>query len=214
MNSEVVLSTAFLLGLAHAIEVDHMIAVTAFVSTRPALRNAAGFGLRWGLGHSIAVLVAGGILIATGLRWPVSCDALGEALVGALLVAVGVWVMRGARNLDFRASAHSSDGHDHHEYDHGKRGMTMVGLMHGLAGTSAVVALVPVTMMEPWAVGLAYLLAFGAGTIIAMTAYALLAALAFRRASAASSNWARAISRFAGLGSISVGAWWIWKAVG
>ena len=72
------LATAFLLGLAHAIEVDHMIAVTAFVSTRPTLRTAAGFGLRWGLGHSIAVFVAGGILLATGLRWPAGYDALGR----------------------------------------------------------------------------------------------------------------------------------------
>ena len=181
MNPIVVLGTAFLLGLAHAIEVDHMIAVTAFVSTRPALRSAAGFGLRWGLGHSIAVFVAGGILIATGLRWPEKYDALGEALVGVLLVAVGVWAMLRARKLHLhppeehgdhahlhvhggKAVAHAHDhhehpphapvhppaGHHHHDHDHAheKHGITVVGLMHGLAGTSAVVALVPVTMMD------------------------------------------------------------------
>ena len=92
--------------------------------------------------------------------------------------------------------------------------MTVVGLMHGLAGTSAGVALVPVTMMDRWVVGLGYLLAFGLGTIIAMTAYALVAAAAFRRASATSLRWGRAIGRFAGLGSIAVGLWWIWRAVG
>jgi ABC-type nickel/cobalt efflux system permease component RcnA len=245
VNPVVVLGTAFLLGLAHAIEVDHMIAVTAFVSTRPALRAAAGFGLRWGLGHSVAVFVAGGVLIATGLRWPEQYDALGEAVVGVLLVAVGVWAMLRARKLHLhapeehgdhahlhvhggRAAAHAHDhhehpphapvhppaGHHHHDHDHAKRGITLVGLMHGLAGTSAVVALVPVTMMDRWVVGLGYLVAFGAGVMLAMTAYALVAAAAFRRASAGSLRWGRAIGRSAGMGSIVVGLVWIWRAVG
>jgi len=245
VNSFVVLGTAFLLGLAHAIEVDHMIAVTAFVSTRPALRAAAGFGLRWGLGHSIAVFVAGGILIATGLRWPAQYDVLGEAVVGVLLVAIGVWALLRARKLHLhapeehgdhahlhvhggKAAAHahghhehpphapvpSPAGHHHHDHDHAheKRGITVVGLMHGLAGTSAVVALVPVTMMDRWVVGLGYLVAFGAGVMIAMTAYALVAAAAFRRAAAGSLRWGRAIGRFAGIGSIAVGLVWIWRA--
>ncbi len=244
MNPAVALSTAFLLGLAHAIEVDHMIAVTAFVSTRPALRSAAGFGLRWGLGHSLAVFVAGGILIATGLRWPAGYDQFGEALVGALLVAVGVWAMRRARKLHLHppeehgdhahlhahraaapshthghhahaAPAHPPVGHHHHgPPQREKHGITVVGLMHGLAGTSAVVALVPVTLMDRWAVGLGYLVAFGLGTVVAMTAYAVVAAAALRRASEGSLKWGRMLGRFVGAGSILVGVWWIWRAVG
>lgn len=227
MNPAVALTTAFLLGLAHAIEVDHMIAVTAFVSTRPALRSAAGFGLRWGLGHSISVFLAGGILIATGLRWPERYDAWGEALVGVLLVAVGVWAMLRARKLHLHTPEEHGDhahlhthghaeaphGHDHPHAGHGAHhGMTLVGMMHGLAGTGAVVALVPVTLLERKLVGFGYLVAFGLGTIIAMTAYALVAAVAFRRASAASLVWGRALSRLVGVGSIVVGVWWVWRA--
>lgn len=244
MNPSIALGTAFLLGLAHAIEVDHMIAVTAFVSTRPALRAAAGFGLRWGLGHSLAVFVAGGILIATGLRWPAGYDQLGEGLVGGLLVAVGIWAMLRARKLHLHApeehgdhahlhahgaaaAAHTHDhhghtapahppvGHHHHHAPHRDRhGITVVGLMHGLAGTSAVVALVPVTLMDRKIVGLGYLVAFGLGTIVAMTAYAVVAAAALRRASEGSVTWGRMLGRFVGMGSIGVGLWWIWRAVG
>jgi len=244
VNPVVALTTAFLLGLAHAIEIDHMIAVTAFVSTRPKLRAAAGFGLRWGLGHSLAVFIAGGILIATGLRWPEGYDQLGEALVGALLVAVGIWAMRRARKLHLHppeehgdhahlhahkgaasehthghhaheVPAHPPTGHHHHHAPHAeKHGITVVGLMHGLAGTSAVVALVPVTLMDRKLVGMGYLVAFGLGTIIAMTAYALVAAAAFRRASEGSLKWGQALSRFVGAGSVAVGLWWIWRAVG
>ena len=245
MSPAVALATAFLLGLAHAIEVDHMIAVTAFVSTRPALRSAAGFGLRWGLGHSIAVFVAGGILIATGLRWPARYDTLGEALVGVLLVGVGLWAMLRARKLHLHAPEEHGDhahlhahrgaeaihahahaahaghahphppaGHHHHAAPKDRHGITMVGLMHGLAGTSAVVALVPVTLMDRRIVGLGYLVAFGLGTIVAMTAYAVVAAAALRRASAGSLRWGRVIGRFVGVGSVAVGCWWIWRAVG
>lgn len=244
MNPSIALGTAFLLGLAHAIEVDHMIAVTAFVSTRPALRAAAGFGLRWGLGHSLAVFGAGGILIATGLRWPAGYDQLGEGLVGGLLVAVGIWAMLRARKLHLHAPeehgdhahlhahraaatvhthdhhgqtapAHPPVGHHHHHAPHRDRhGITVVGLMHGLAGTSAVVALVPVTLMDRKIVGLGYLVAFGLGTIVAMTAYAVVAAAALRRASEGSVTWGRMLGRFVGMGSIGVGLWWIWRAVG
>ena len=68
--------------------------------------------------------------------------------------------------------------------------------------------------MKKWIRRVLYLVAFGLGTIIAMTAYALVAAAAFRKASEASLRWGRAIGRFAGLGSIAVGLWWICRAVG
>jgi ABC-type nickel/cobalt efflux system permease component RcnA len=231
----IALGTAFVLGLVHAIEVDHMIAVTAFVSTRPALRVAAGFGARWGFGHSLAVLAAGGLLLATGLRWPAGYDAIGEGLVGVMLVVVGLWAMRRARKLHLHPPEEHGDhlhlhahkgadpAHDHHHHHHhhghhhpapAARGITLVGMLHGLAGTSAVVALVPVTLMERTSVGLGYLLAFGAGTMLAMTGYAVLAAVAMREATEASVRLGQKLGAFVGVGSVVVGAWWVVKAVG
>lgn len=227
------LGTAFVLGFLHALEMDHMIAVAAFVATRPALAGAAQFGLRWGLGHSVAVLLAGGVLLATGLRWAERYDAWGEALVGVMLIAVGAWAVRRSRQLHLHPpTEHGDHAHLHthaageitHHHPHPasatgrphrhRQGITLVGLVHGLAGTSTVVALVPVTMLDRTVVGVGYLLAFGLGTILAMTGFALVAALGVRTAAGQSLARGRWLGSLAGLAGILVGVWWIVRALG
>ncbi len=289
MESLVVLGTACLLGFLHALEVDHMLAVTAFVTRRPALATAANFGFRWGVGHSAAVLLAGGVLLVTGLRLPDRLDALGEGVVGLMLVGLGLWAFRSAARLhlhdpaghgghahlhahpgdpahehahhhhDGSAHHHPHDdaghhhpdapghGHDHaaaghphphphehapaHAHDarhdphhphrhgpgghaHDHQGITLVGLMHGLAGTSAVVALLPVTLLRSKGLGLGYLLAFGCGTIVGMTLFASVAALAMRQAAERSLAWGRLAARLVGAAGVVVGVWWVLRAAG
>ena len=240
MSDLATLATALVLGFLHALEIDHMLAVTAFMSRRPALATAAGFGLRWGIGHSLAVLGLGGILLATGISWPARWTSVGEAAVGVMLVVLGLWSLRATRNLHLHPAAEHGDhmhlhahaagpdgntegrkdgrsdhlhpgphGHAHH---HG-RSLTLVGLAHGLAGTSAVVALVPVTMVGRTAVGIGYLLAFGLGVTVAMTLFAAGAALAMRQAAVQSLSLGRRVSTCVGWAGVVVGVWWILRAV-
>ncbi|HEX6617243.1 MAG TPA: hypothetical protein VF046_13145 [Gemmatimonadales bacterium] len=232
MSSDaIVLATATMLGSLHALELDHIVAVTTFVSRRPTASAAARFGFRWGLGHSIAVLAAGGVLLATGARWPAHYDALGEGLVGIMLIGLGAWSLRSARKLHLHGSEehgghahvhlhHGAADHAHrhghtvpaHEpHDHG--GITLVGLLHGLAGTAGVVALVPVTMMDGVGLGLGYLACFGLGVTVAMMAFALSAAGILRRATAGSLAWGRRVVRVVGVSGIAVGAWWMVTAL-
>lgn len=229
------LSTAAMLGFLHAIEVDHMIAVTTFVSRRPALRSAAIFGARWGVGHSVAVLIAGGILVATGLRWPERYDAYGEAAVGLVLVGLGVWALVSARRLHLHppeehgdhahlhvhadGAGHAHEHHHHHGHaDPGRvphrhgHGITLVGLLHGLAGTSAVVALLPVTLIQRKVLGLGYLVCFGLGTTAGMMLFAVIAAAAMRQAADRSVRLGRLMAMLVGLAGIGVGLWWIGRA--
>jgi nickel/cobalt exporter len=197
------LGTALVLGFVHALEVDHMVAVTAFVSRRPTVPAAVGFSLRWGLGHSLAVFIAGAILLATGLGWSPGLSGVLEAAVGGALVAVGIWSLRTVRNL-----------HPQHPAEHGAHGhgITSVGLLHGLAGTSAVVALVPVTLLDDTRLGLAYLALFGVGVTAGMMVFAVVAAVAIRRAAGDSLLWGRRAASCAGLASIGVGLFWLGRA--
>ena len=237
------LVAALVLGFLHALEIDHMLAVTTFVSRRPPLVTAAGFGLKWGLGHSLAVLALGGILLATGIHWPERWTSFGEAAVGVLLVGLGVWSIRATRNLHLHPAAEHGDHlhlhthrdsrtegpkdlrtesptdhdhpgpHHHHHHHHHGRGVTLVGLAHGLAGTAAVVALVPVTMVGRTAVGVGYLIAFGIGVTVAMTLFALGAAVAIRKADSRSLGLGRMVSSGVGIAGVLVGIWWIVRAM-
>jgi hypothetical protein len=194
------LGTALVLGFLHALEVDHMVAVTAFVSRRPTVPAALGFSLRWGLGHSLSVFVVGAILLATGFTWSPSLSGVLEGAVGGALIAVGIWSLRTARNL-----------HPHHPHEHGVHGhgITSVGLVHGLAGTSAVVALIPVTLLHDAGLGLAYLAVFGVGVTAGMIVFSVVAAVAMGRAAGDSVLWNRRIASGAAIGSMGVGLWWI-----
>lgn len=105
-----------------------MMAVTTFVSRRPTLVTAFGFGLRWGVSQSLAVVVAGAILLSTGLRWAPGMETILEGAVGLALVGVGIWSLRTARNLHLpHPGEHRAHGH----------AVASLGVMHGRAGTTA-----------------------------------------------------------------------------
>jgi len=222
--------TALALGAGHALEVDHMVAVTAFVGGRPRLGAAVGFGLRWGVGHSLAVLAAGTALAVSGVHVPPGAQDWAELGVGLMLVALGVWAANAARRLHVHpAQEHGGHAHLHahapgaaphaHAHDQSAQAtrrhrhlLTLVGAMHGLAGTAPVVALVPVTLMSSTTAAVLYLALFGAGTILGMAAYAALAALAVGSV-ASSGRLARAAAFATAAASALVGGWWIAIAI-
>jgi ABC-type nickel/cobalt efflux system permease component RcnA len=201
-------TTAFSLGIAHALEVDHMVAVSAFIGNRPNFRSAVSFGVLWGMGHSLVVLIVGGALVLSGLSVPQSVTGWAELAVGVMLVLLGVWAARASRRLHVHAP-HDHGGHAHlhthapkqhpHSHAHGdparrhRHLSTIVGAIHGLAGTAPVVALIPVTLMPTTWGALGYLAAFGLGTVLAMGTYSALAAVAAARA-ASSAALARGLA--------------------
>lgn len=148
----------FLLGLRHATDADHVVAVTAIVARERTLHRAAWIGALWGIGHSLTVFAVGGAIIAFRVVIPPRVGLLLEFGVALMLIILGF------SNLRSGATARHH-GHHTHELDHRKP--LLIGTVHGLAGSAAVAILVLAAIPQTaWA--LAYLLVFGIGTIAGM----------------------------------------------
>ena len=147
----------FLLGLRHATDADHVVAVTAIVARERSMRRAAWIGALWGVGHSLTVFVVGGAIIAFRLVIPPRMGLVLEFGVALMLIVLGFSNLRGGA---------TAPAHDHpHEFDHRKP--LLIGTVHGLAGSAAVAILVLAAIPETaWA--FAYLVVFGVGTITGM----------------------------------------------
>ncbi|MFI5371930.1 MAG: high-affinity nickel-transport family protein [Candidatus Eisenbacteria bacterium] len=158
MNLLALLGLGLVLGLRHAADPDHVVAVTAITARTRRLGPAAWLGVVWGLGHTLTLFAVGSLIILFNLVVPPRLGLTFEFAVAIALVVVGLLNLRGqpAQN----------------QLDDSTRGLPAgrafgVGLVHGLAGSAAVALLVLATVHDPlWACG--YLLVFGAGTLIGM----------------------------------------------
>jgi len=202
-------------GLRHAFEPDHLTAVaTLATETRDAKRGAL-LGALWGLGHTLSLVIVGIVLIAIGAALPVRLGVWFELGVCAMLVLLGVRAIVRARELGPRgpvhAHAHGDRMHVHAGADphlHLGRGIfalrpLAVGLVHGLAGSGALTALVFAELPSTSA-RLAYISLFGAGSIAGMAAASALVGMSLRVVE----RGRRAFTLVAGVISISLGIAW------
>ena len=205
------LLTALVAGFAHALEPDHMAAVTTFVSRRPRPLEAVGFGVRWGVGHSASILLVGVALVALNLRVPAGLTRGLEFGVGGMLLALGLWLLwsvlheRAHRLAADLASPESRVGHTHGH----RHGTLWVGMAHGLAGTAPLVALLPAATSRSGWTAAAYLLFFGVGTTLAMGLYATAAGLVFDRAGARAPALGGTLRALTAVGSAALGVVWM-----
>src|SRR5262245_2666937 len=116
LSTFAILALGFVLGMRHATDADHVVAVTTIVSDQPSLRRASTVGAMWGLGHGLTVLLVGGAMILFRVAVPPRLGLALEFLVAVMLVVLGVL------NLMGRVSAPSPRARPF-----------IVGLVHGLA---------------------------------------------------------------------------------
>ena len=145
--------TSLMLGMRHATDPDHIVAVTTIVSRERSVAKSAGIGVVWGIGHTITLLIVGGAIIG----FKIVLDArLGLSLEFSVAIML---IVLGALNLfDVRANGRTTS----------TARPFLVGVVHGLAGSAGAALLIVPLIDDPrWAA--LYLLTFGLGTIVGMT---------------------------------------------
>lgn len=209
--------TALLLGALHSFAPDHLAAVSVFVSRRPSWRHALGLGARWGVGHSLTIVIVGGALVLSGLRLPARFAPVAERLVGVTLVALGIFAIVRAARVHGHWHAHA-DGAPHWHahahgrrdaHDHGHRALLGIGMLHGLAGSGALVVTLPLVSAGAQLNGLWILVAFGVGTVCSMAVFGAMAGWLMTFATRTSMRVERGLRSLAGTASIGVGVWWL-----
>jgi hypothetical protein len=173
------LAFGFVLGLKHAIEADHIAAVSTIASEHASIVRSTFVGAFWGIGHTISLLVAGAAIVFLHIEIS-NMSLMLEFAVGIMLIVLGVNALRkiakGGRlhmhvhrhggRLHAHPHIHESSLHDSMFSHHGlklHRRPLIVGMIHGLAGSGALMLLVLSTIRQPL-IALGYVLMFGLGS--------------------------------------------------
>ncbi len=177
--------TGLIAGAGHVVAgPDHLTAVAPLVVRRPC--RAWLPGVRWGVGHSAGVGLVG--LLSLWLRDLMPVDLLsswGERFVGVMLFGIGLWALRRTLQQNIHIHEHEHDGEKHaHLHVHTQRenhrsqrshlhahAAFGIGTLHGLAGSSHFLGVLPALAFPTRAEAVTYLIAFGLGTICAMAAF-------------------------------------------
>jgi ABC-type nickel/cobalt efflux system permease component RcnA len=203
---------------------DHLAAIAPLAVRRP--RRAWVPGARWGFGHSAGVGVIG--LLSLWLRDWLPVDLLsswGERLVGVMLFGIGLWALRRALKHNIHAHEHEHDGDKHvhlhthghvhathhdrndaHQHTHAPLG---IGLLHGLAGSSHFLGVLPSLALPTKAQAIAYLVAFGVGTILSMATFSGVMGLITKRFALGSVKVYRGLLGTCAVTAMSVGVFWL-----
>ena len=155
----------FLQGLRHAFEPDHVVAVSTMISDQRGGRARVGYALAWGIGHAVMLVSVGSVLIVLRATLPPRVDAAFELAVAVMLIALGARAMHGA----WREATAQARGERSCRTSGLRRalGPLAMGMVHGLAGSGALTALVVARLPSPQ-VALVFMLLFGAGATLGM----------------------------------------------
>jgi len=214
-------------GLKHATEADHIVAVSAIVSEHKKLARAAIVGALWGAGHTASLVVVGAIVLALKIAIPERVAGWLEFAVALMIIGLGVMAFRRALSgrSDFHIHRHGhgffSHSHVHfheeapvdgHSHEVARIGIkpTIVGAVHGLAGSAALTLLVLTQISSPL-LGLLYLAVFGVGSILGMLLMSGIVGLPFVLSSRKLGGVNYQLQMWAGTLSVLFGLWYAYQ---
>ncbi len=198
----------FMIGMRHALDADHLAAVAAITTQHNnSIRSSIKHGLVWGLGHTITLFLFGSVVIWMDTIVPEQLTLVLEMGVGIMLIALGLDVLRRVirdrihyhihrherSTTHIHAHSHQTEpvhelSQHNHSHDHRFPVRTlMIGLMHGMAGSAALILITMETVDTLW-LGLWYMLLFGTGSMLGMAILSIIIAIPLR-ASANGLTW-------------------------
>ena len=223
-----VLGFGFLIGLKHATEADHLAAVSTIMTERKSIWSSALIGGFWGLGHTISLFAAGVFVLLLDLEISDTTERGLELGVGIMLTLLGLNVIRkivqGGGMLHFHTHEHGglvhahphlhepseiSDAATHHNYRLNTRAI-LIGMMHGLAGSGALMLLV-IPTIESRALGMVYVTIFGIGSIGGMMLMSFLVGLPFHLTASRFNRFNLLLQAGAGCVSVILGLWIVYE---
>ncbi|MBL4826987.1 MAG: sulfite exporter TauE/SafE family protein [Spongiibacteraceae bacterium] len=222
------LSVGFGLGLLHALDADHVMAISTLNNTRPSLLRTLRFCLSWVVGHSSVLLLSVGLLIGLGVAIPPQLQYVSEMAVGALLIILGAWCFWRFRQdkLILVEHTHGKLVHRHWQKQgqealnqHQSKKTTdahtpaMVGVLHGLAGSAPALALIPTMSQGNLTFAISYMLIFSLGVMLAMLSFGLGWGALQRLLSQRYHRVFFWNQRLIAAGSMVVGVYWLSQAV-
>ena len=213
---QVVIVTGILAGFIHVVSgADHLIAMAPSSITSPKI--AARNSISWGLGHSSGVIILAFLAIFIKDIAPLSkFSNFAEFLVGISLLVVGIFAIRNSLHLNIHSHAHQHNGVAHHHlhfHNDDKKNkhshaLTGLGLLHGLAGGSHFLAVLPALAL-PLPNALAYLISYLSGSLVSMILFTCLISVTTLNAG---QKFIRSLIAFAGGLSFSMGLFWVQKS--
>jgi hypothetical protein len=219
-----ILGFGFLLGLRHALDADHLAAVSTVLAERPSIPASGAVGLWWGIGHTLTLLMVGTVVLTWGIRIPEGFELVAESGVGVLLIVLGGSLAVKLYRERWHVHTHRHDGgphvhlHSHHrQVDHRHRHWMAdsirplcIGLAHGLAGSAALMLIILATTQE-LGVGILSIVVFGVGSIVGMMMVGLTISLPVVYSLAISRRVFVGLQGFASAASVCVGVWMLIK---
>lgn len=213
-----ILVTGAAAGFFHVLSgPDHLAAVAPLAVADRERGWLAGW--TWGIGHASGVVVVAVLAVLLRALLPSidTISAWSERVVGAALIGIGLWALRRSASIGRAPHAHGTTSHDHLHVRRGPAWMQrlghahasfLMGVLHGIAGSSHFFGVLPALALPSLAASLAYIGAFGAGTVLAMTAFAAIVGTSSARVRIGATPQ-RAMMLAAATLAIAVGGVWL-----
>lgn len=200
------LSLAFALGLIHAMDADHLVAVSALSgSSGQSWRQRLSFSMRWALGHGASVLIMGSLVLLFGLAIPAQLSVMAEQLVGIMLLIIGLFLLTAQikkwLDIQVRSRPYLNPVHAH------RHGTVLVGLIHGIAGFVPLLALLSLGQPDSPMQAMTSLVVFCLAVLVAMVVMGGFLAKVFNALQTLNTRYSDYLSFGLGVLSISMGMW-------